>query len=441
MGIKRLYSYLRYAFVEEDLSKLSGKKVGIDAMGWLYQAYFCQCDLEAEIKLGIVRNMERKISLLEKNLIEFIFVIDGLNLPCKNSTLQKRKNKRQKFYQKSIKMEKEKYDIGESAVYRKYSETISKEIVHFFIDFLKHRGNEFIVAPYEADSQLNYMYQKKKIDYIMSEDSDIAGYGCEHIVKGVRKNGKCSLINKEIIEKFGHSLKQKRKERDPNYTKMHKAYEFFCLTKEEKILLSIYSGCDYLENIKGIGFGTLISYFPDSINGLKLKIKNLIKKSIGSGNLPDDIENAQHYFERVELVQKSFNHQLVYDKKLRKFVRLSKLKKPFEHVVYDYVGNVDDFDEVNQEDFSNGDLDLEDLDEREIEDYDFKKDIKFIKKKPSMGLLNNLCTQTYGYANFQDFEDNEKSYESESEAEFGKKKKPKDISNRCNKKIKNNTTG
>ena len=39
-------------------------------MGWLYQAFFCPCDLETEFKLGLVRNMEQKISLLKENNIE-----------------------------------------------------------------------------------------------------------------------------------------------------------------------------------------------------------------------------------------------------------------------------------------------------------------------------------------------------------------------------------
>lgn len=38
-----------------------------------------------------------------------------------------------------------------------------------------------------------------------------------------------------------------------------------------KIKVAIYSGCDYLDNIKGFGFGTIIDYFPK-------REKELIKK-------------------------------------------------------------------------------------------------------------------------------------------------------------------
>jgi len=36
MGIKRLYSYLKYAFETKNIKDLQGVKIGIDAMGWLY---------------------------------------------------------------------------------------------------------------------------------------------------------------------------------------------------------------------------------------------------------------------------------------------------------------------------------------------------------------------------------------------------------------------
>jgi len=83
MGIKRLYSYLKIVFEKKELNYLTGKKVGIDAMGWLYQAYFGQCGLEEEVKLSIIRSFEKKIGLLEKNGIEYVFVIDGCQLDCK----------------------------------------------------------------------------------------------------------------------------------------------------------------------------------------------------------------------------------------------------------------------------------------------------------------------------------------------------------------------
>jgi exonuclease-1 len=56
-------------------------------------------------------------------------------------------------------------------------------MIYLFIDFFKFKNIKFIVAPFEADSQLAYMYHSKQIDYIMSEDSDLVAYGCNDIIR------------------------------------------------------------------------------------------------------------------------------------------------------------------------------------------------------------------------------------------------------------------
>ena len=109
-------------------------------------------------------------------------------------------------------MEKNNYDCGESSVYKKYSQKISLEIVYFFIDFLKTKEYQYIVAPYESDSQLYYLYAKKYIDYIVSEDSDIIAFGCNHVIKNFKKNGECLVLNERTVDNLKSSLKKKNQE-------------------------------------------------------------------------------------------------------------------------------------------------------------------------------------------------------------------------------------
>lgn len=42
---------------------------------------------------------------------------------------------------------------------------------------------------------------------------------------------------------------------------------------DDKIKLCILSGCDYLGNIKGFSFGTIVKYFPDNQTKLMKNIK------------------------------------------------------------------------------------------------------------------------------------------------------------------------
>lgn len=81
------------------------------------------------------------------------------------------------------------------AVYKRYSETPPDSMIFMVIDYLIHRKVEYIVAPYEADSQLAYLYHQKKIDFIVSEDSDMIAYDCFRLIKKFRANGECLIMN------------------------------------------------------------------------------------------------------------------------------------------------------------------------------------------------------------------------------------------------------
>ena len=48
----------------------------------------------------------------------------------------------------------------------------TKEMIKGFIDLCVENGVEFVCSPYEADAQLGYMYKKKQIDFVISEDSN-----------------------------------------------------------------------------------------------------------------------------------------------------------------------------------------------------------------------------------------------------------------------------
>lgn len=42
-------------------------------------------------------------------------------------------------------------------------------------------GVEYIVAPYEADSQLAYLSKEGIVDLIVTEDSDLLVFGCKKV--------------------------------------------------------------------------------------------------------------------------------------------------------------------------------------------------------------------------------------------------------------------
>ena len=59
---------------------------------------------------------------------------------------------------------------------------VTEEIVCEAISVLKHKGIQFIVSPYETDSQLPKLWVSGKVDCVITEDSDFIVYGCKKIL-------------------------------------------------------------------------------------------------------------------------------------------------------------------------------------------------------------------------------------------------------------------
>lgn len=72
---------------------------------------------------------------------------------------------------------------------------MSDTLIYKVIDFLKFRGQHVLVAPYESDSQLAYLFKEGRIDYIVSEDSDMFALNCLKIIKGLKCTGECKFMD------------------------------------------------------------------------------------------------------------------------------------------------------------------------------------------------------------------------------------------------------
>jgi 5'-3' exonuclease len=92
-------------------------------------------------------------------------------------------------------------NVEDQAKYQMYSKHINSDLKYMFLDYLNFRKFDFIVAPYESDAQLAFMFHKKEIDVIVTEDSDLIAYNCTKIIKGVKFNGDCQYLDltKRII--------------------------------------------------------------------------------------------------------------------------------------------------------------------------------------------------------------------------------------------------
>ncbi len=125
-------------------------------------------------------------------------------------------------------------------------------------------------------------------------------YNCVNIIKNLL-NSDCQILNQEIIDKLDEDLVDDMGKRENLRNYLEKCSTFFNLPEDEKIYISIYSGCDYIDNIKNIGFGTLVKYFDEHDT---LKVQDLIFKQIEDQlkdhnlfSLPNKLENIDEYFD------------------------------------------------------------------------------------------------------------------------------------------------
>ena len=162
------------------------------------------------------------------------------------------------------------------------------------------------------------------------------------------------------------------------------------------------SGCDYLDNIKGIGFKILLNIFQreDPIAYLSLLIRKKLNET-----------EAIEYEQEVEHSKLSFMYQLVYDEQKElendKLVNLTPIsietQNRFFHKIDDFTGKR--FTNVSS--YARGERTLNDeYSIREVKDNEFKKMMSFFSYAPrvTLGCLSNLTERTINYDNFEDFE-------------------------------------
>lgn len=170
--------------------------------------------------------------------------------------------------------------------YKKYIEgvEITTEHAHALIKTVTKLGIQCIVAPYEADAQLAYLYKAGIADFVITEDSDLLAFGAMRTFLKMDKDGRGTEIDLSMLKKC----------RDLNFEGFD--HDLFLTT-------CIMGGCDYLESVKGIGFKKAYKYVSGATGDLNMIMKRL---KVDGFNVPDD------YLKRFDEAFLTFNFQVVY---------------------------------------------------------------------------------------------------------------------------------
>ncbi|KAJ5965538.1 hypothetical protein N7481_012252 [Penicillium waksmanii] len=238
MGIKGLHGLLKSIQKPCHLRKFSGQTLGVDAYGWLHRGTVaCSVDLVLDRPtrkhLDFVLNRVRMLIYFG---VKPYLVFDGDNLPSKAGTEQDRLRRRQESKALGLELQR-KGRIPEAYQEFQKAVDVTPYMARQLIEELKQMDVQYVVAPYEADSQLVYLEQQGHIQGIISEDSDLLVFGAKRLLSKLDQHGECIEINRADFTAC----------REVSLVGWNDAdFRHMC----------ILSGCDYLANIPKMGLKT-----------------------------------------------------------------------------------------------------------------------------------------------------------------------------------------
>lgn len=161
-------------------------------------------------------------------------------------------------------------------------------------------GVDCITAMFEADSQLAYLNKIGLAEFVISEDSDLILFGCKKVIFKLQLDGRGLLFDAEKL-----------------YMTINTTAEKFSFEKFRQIC--ILSGCDYLDNLPGIGLQkarkfVMMTEETDMKKAL-LKIPSYLNMK--------KLEVSDEYIEDFLRAEATFMHMFVYNPLQRKMLRLN----------------------------------------------------------------------------------------------------------------------
>ncbi|KAG5658858.1 hypothetical protein KAF25_007411 [Fusarium avenaceum] len=297
MGVSGLLPLLKSIQKPTELKKYDGQVLGVDAYGWLHRAAYC-CALE----LGQDKPTQKflnaamnRVRMLRHFGVTPYMVFDGDYLPSKAATEDSRAKKRDEKKKAAMELLRAGKPAQATQEFQKCID-ITPEMASALIQLLKKLDIPYVVAPYEADAQLVYLERQGLINGIISDDSDLLVFGAKKLLTKLDQYGNCFEINRKD----------------------------FCACREVSLTgwsdtefrrMAIFSGCDYLDGLPGVGLKTAYRMLR------KTKVPERIVRMVQFQGKRVS-ENYLTQFYQAEL---TFLHQWVFCPTKRQLVHLTDL--------------------------------------------------------------------------------------------------------------------
>ncbi|KAF9528435.1 PIN domain-like protein [Crepidotus variabilis] len=304
MGISGLLPALKSIQVTRHLEEYSGKRVAVDAYGWLHKGLYT-CATELATGKGSHKYVDyamHRVRLLKHYGIRPYIVFDGGPLPAKKGTENERKQKREENLAKGKALTAQGKHTQARECYIK-SVDVTPQMAFQLIKATE--GVSYVVAPYEADSQMAYLELSGIADAVLTEDSDLLVFGCKTVL--YKFDSVANTVVSITREDFGSVMASAS---DPS------SISLYGWSDAQFRAMAILSGCDYLSSIPGIGLKTANNLLR------KWKTPEQVVKAIaleGKKSVPNG------YWKEFMKAEKCFLHQRVYCPLQEKLVNLSEI--------------------------------------------------------------------------------------------------------------------
>ncbi|KAF2148901.1 PIN domain-like protein [Myriangium duriaei CBS 260.36] len=311
MGVKGLLPLLKSIQKPCSLKQFSGTTLGVDAYGWLHRGTIaCAIELaQGKPTTKFVDFAMHRVRMLIHFGIQPFLVFDGDYLPSKKGTEKDRAAKRREAKTAGLELLR----MGRTAqAYQELQKGIdvTPEMAKQLMDELDKNNIDFIVAPYEADSQLVYLEKQGTIQGIISEDSDMLVFGAKVLLTKLDQFGECVAIHRK------------------DFTACREV-SFVGWSDEEFRWMSILSGCDYLAPIGNVGLKTAHRLIR------KHKTVDRVVKALqfdGKSKIPHG------YMEDFRKADLTFQHQWVFCPSAKRLVHITGLKADMTADQLPYIG-------------------------------------------------------------------------------------------------------
>ncbi|KIW00865.1 uncharacterized protein PV09_07622 [Verruconis gallopava] len=299
MGIQGLLPLLKSIQKPCSLKQFAGQTIGVDAYGWLHRGTV-SCAVELATGKPTTKYVEfamSRVRMLKHFGITPYLVFDGDYLPSKSKTEKERSARRKE----SKKLGLELLNLGRtSQAYLELQKAVdvTPEMAGLLIEELKRASVPYVVAPFEADSQMVYLEKQGLIDGILSEDSDLLVFGARRLLTKLDQYGNCIMIRRD------------------DFTACREV-SFAGWSDREFRQMAILSGCDYLNSIEKMGLKTAHRL---------LRKHRTVDRVIRALQFDGKFKVPTGYAEAFHQAELTFLHQWVYCPKAKSLVHFMPLE-------------------------------------------------------------------------------------------------------------------